>query len=420
MDKRIFEQGQTLWSVLDTAIDGIIIINERGIIQIVNQAVEKMFDYHAQEIISKNISMLMPSPDHERHDSYLSNHIRTGEAKIIGIGREVTALAKSGKTFPIRLAVSEVFINDNRYFTGILHDLSAQKHAEEQLLNLTYELENKVQLRTEELGEVVNKLLSVNKQLQTEIAERIEIERELKINEEKMQILLDREKELNQMKSRFVSMASHEFRTPLSTILSSAALIDKYVLEGQQDKRSKHVYKIKNAVTNLTNILNDFLSLEKLEEGLVGTKMEVIHVNSFCQELVEEMNSILKQGQRIELICLDNEMEIVSDTRCLYNSMINLMSNAIKYSDEDQVIRFEIQLQEDIIEFKIKDDGIGIPADEQSKLFTRFYRARNATNIQGTGLGLHIVSRYMDLIGGNVRFKSDEGVGSEFTLEIPL
>ncbi len=420
MDKRIFEQGQTLWSVLDTAIDGIIIINERGIIQIVNQAVEKMFDYSAQEIISKNVSMLMPSPDHERHDSYLSNHIRTGEAKIIGTGREVTALAKSGKKFPIRLAVSEVFINETRYFTGILHDLSAQKHAEEQLLNLTRDLESKVQLRTEELGEVVNKLLSVNQQLQSEIAERIEIERELKINEEKMRILLDREKELNQMKSRFVSMASHEFRTPLSTILSSAALIDKYILEDHQEKRSKHVYKIKNAVTNLTNILNDFLSLEKLEEGLVGTKMEVIPVNAFSQELAEEMNSIIKPGQKINLKSLDNEMEIVSDTRCLYNSLINLLSNAIKYSDENKLIEFEIEIREDNILFKVKDEGIGIPADEHSLLFTRFYRARNATNIQGTGLGLHIVSRYMDLIGGKVKFESEEGVGSEFTLEIPL
>jgi two-component system sensor kinase FixL len=420
MDKRIFEQGQTLWSVLDTAIDGIIIINERGIIQIVNQAVEKMFEYPAQEMISNNISMLMPSPDHERHDSYLANHIRTGEAKIIGTGREVTALTKYGKKFPIRLAVSEVFINETRYFTGILHDLSAQKHAEEQLLNLTRDLESKVQLRTEELGEVVNKLLSVNQQLQTEIAERIEIERELKINEEKMQILLDREKELNQMKSRFVSMASHEFRTPLSTILSSAALIDKYLLEGEQDKRSKHVHKIRNAVTNLTNILNDFLSLEKLEEGLVGTKMEVIRVNAFCQELAEEMNSIIKTGQKIQVSCLDNEMEIVSDTRCLYNSLINLLSNAIKYSDENQLIQFDISIEDDAVNFTIKDDGIGVPADEQSQLFTRFYRARNATNIQGTGLGLHIVSRYMDLIGGKIRFKSEEGVGSEFTLEIPL
>lgn len=419
-DYSIYEQGKTMWSILNTAIDGIIIIDSRGRIQIANKAVEKMFGYTVPEMAGENVSMLMSTHDQVRHDQYINNYLTTNEARIIGIGREVVAKHKNGTTFPIRLAISKVTLNDELYFTGILHDLSAQKHAEQQLLNFTQELESKVQLRTEELGDVINQLLKVNKQYQTEIKERIEVENQLKRKEEELKTLLDKEKEINQMKSRFVSMASHEFRTPLSTVLSSAALIEKYIHTDQQDKREKHVNKIKNSVNNLTNILNDFLSLGKLEEGSVDPVMEEIEIEIFCQELVEELSLILKPGQIIKIETDPQTRHLTSDPRFLYNSLVNILSNAIKYSDEHQVIILRAKKDNQEIVFEVIDKGMGIPENEQFQLFNRFFRAQNATNIQGTGLGLHIVKRYMELLGGQVSFESQYNVGSTFRLHLPM
>jgi len=419
-DYSIYEQGQAMWSILDTAIDGIIIINSRGRIQIANKAVEKMFGHTLPEMTGENVSMLMSTHDQVRHDQYLNNYLTTKEPKIIGIGREVVAKHKDGTKFPIRLAISEVILNGEMYFTGILHDLTAQKHAEQQLLNFTQELETKVQLRTEELGDVINQLLKVNKQYQTEIKERIEIENQLKRKEEELKTLLDKEKEINQMKSRFVSMASHEFRTPLSTVLSSAALIEKYTQTDQQDKREKHVNKIKNSVNNLTNILNDFLSLGKLEEGTVNPVPEEIDIEVFCQELVEELSVILKPGQIIRINTDPQVKSITSDPRFLYNSLVNILSNAIKYSNEHQEIWLKTRKSEGEFLFEVIDQGMGIPEKEQVHLFNRFFRAQNATNIQGTGLGLHIVKRYMELLGGGVSYSSELNVGSTFRLHLPL
>jgi two-component system, LuxR family, sensor kinase FixL len=196
-----FGSANTLWSIMDTAIDGIVLIDERGTVQLVNKAIENMFGYTLEELHGKNISILMHTPHKENHDSYLNNYLTTGQKKIIGIGREITAKKKNGEIFPLRLAVSEVYIQEQRYFTGILHNLTDQRMAEEQLFKLTQELELKVQKRTEELGEVVNKLLKLNKQFTQEIKERIEIEEELKVKEMELKILLDKEIELNQMKS---------------------------------------------------------------------------------------------------------------------------------------------------------------------------------------------------------------------------
>jgi two-component system sensor kinase FixL len=414
-----FDNTKTLWAIFSTAIDGIILINEQGTILMCNYSAEKMFGYTSDEMIGHNVSMLMHSPHKENHDAYLNRYKATGEARIIGIGREVTAIKKSKEIFPLRLAISEIWMDDTRFYAGVLHDISLQKTAEEELFRLTQELESKVQQRTEELGEVVNRLLKLNQQYKHEIAERIDIEAALKRKEAELKSLLNKEIELNQMKSRFVSMASHEFRTPLSTILSSAALIGKYTGKEEQEKREKHITKIRNAVNNLTNILNDFLSLEKLEEGSLQTRIELVRIPAFCSDLVEEMNLLLKEGQRIQLQIEERLEDIHTDPRFLYNALVNILSNAIKYSVENTSIYFRIACDGEYIIFSVQDEGMGIPEDEQKHLFNRFFRARNAINVQGTGLGLHIVKRYMDLLGGYIKFQSKVGKGTRFDLYVP-
>ncbi|WP_289644990.1 ATP-binding protein [Maribacter aestuarii] len=230
---------------------------------------------------------------------------------------------------------------------------------------------------------------------------------------------LKAEQELNALKSRFISMASHEFRTPLSAILSSAILIGKQNEPGKEERREKHVARIRTHVKHLVVILNDFLSLGKLEEGKVQAKPQYFELIQFCKIMVDEMEATKKEGQTIQLKHNEVKLYVFLDPKLLSHILVNLLSNALKYSDENQEIVMEIQEEDSGISFSITDYGIGIPEEEQERLFERFFRAKNATNIQGTGLGLHIVKQYTELMGGSIHFKSKPGKGSTFTVKLP-
>ena len=405
MDNNLKDIALRLQGIIDTAIDGIITIDGRGTVDTVNNAAAAQFGYRPDEIIGHNIKMLMPDPYHSEHDGYLERYQRTKEPRIIGTGREVIGKRKDGSQFPFRLAVSEVILNDRVIYTGIIHDLSAVKDAEQKLIDLNAELEDKVQKRTDELESVVNKLLSTNKLLE---------ERDLELS-----TALQKEKELNELKSRFVSMASHEFRTPLSTILSSAALISRYKQEDQHDKREKHVERIKSSVVNLTGILNDFLSLSKIEEGMVEINPELVNLNDLCQLVKDEVKGLLKKEQTITHITDPEVLEIISDKRILKNILFNLVSNAIKYSGESGKIHCKFYYKNDTVVIEVEDNGMGIPEADQKHLFNRFFRATNVENIQGTGLGLSIVRQYVELLSGTISFISKVGVGTNFIVRLP-
>jgi PAS domain S-box-containing protein len=247
-----------------------------------------------------------------------------------------------------------------------------------------------------------------------EMLETVVEERTLELTES-----LEREKELNEMKSRFVSMASHEFRTPLSAILTSVALIEGYNGEDQADKRKKHTDRIKASVNNLVGILNDFLSLDKLEQGKVEIQREFFDLHIFADDIIEEVKGMMKQGQRINFI-REGENLILQDKRILRNIILNLLTNSIKYSDEHKEIHLLIQMLDNSISICVKDEGIGIPEEEQKNLFTKFFRAKNAANVQGTGLGLTIIKRYVELLEGTIVFTSAPNKGTTFTIQIPL
>tara|TARA_R110002050_G_scaffold255741_2_gene394520 strand:+ start:3805 stop:6558 length:2754 start_codon:yes stop_codon:yes gene_type:complete len=236
----------------------------------------------------------------------------------------------------------------------------------------------------------------------------------------KLERTLTAEKELNELKSRFISMASHEFRTPLSAILSSAILIGKQNEPGKEDRRLKHVSRIRTNVKDLVVILNDFLSLSKLEEGKVQVKPQSFELIQFIKMLLDEMEPNKKDGQDFVLKCPEPSISVFLDPKLLNHILINLLSNAIKYSEEQQIIIIKIEVKGEILFIEIKDKGIGIPKEEQKNLFNRFFRAENATNFQGTGLGLHIVKQYTELLGGSISFKSEVGVGSTFNIELPV
>lgn len=393
------ETAALLKAIIDNAIDGIITIDDRGKIESINPAACKLFQYTPEDVIGNNISILMPPPDRDKHDEYINRYQRTGEPHIIGIGREVVGLRKDGTRFPFRLGVSEVQYSGRKIYTGFIHDLSKEKEAEEALKEYAAHLEELVEQRTLSLKQSVDAL---------------------QLAKEEVSLSLEKEKELGQLKSRFVSMASHEFRTPLSAIQLSASLVDKYALPYENENIKKHVAKIKNAVGNLTTILNDFLSLEKLEAGKVEAVFNEFDLVKLAEEITEEMQLIAKLDQNIIYQHTGTNSIIKLDQNLLKNCIINLIANAIKYSGENTFIEFNTDVSEQQCVVTVKDNGIGIPLSDQKYLFGAFFRAHNTGNIPGTGLGLNIVARYAKLMKGKIDFKSDVNQGTLFTITFPL
>ena len=393
------ENAALLKAIIDNAIDGIITINDRGIVEAINPSACKLFLYPPAEVVGNNISMLMPTPYKSHHDEYISRYKQTHEAHIIGIGREVTGLRKDGTTFPFRLAVSEVPYADRKIFAGFIHDLSREKEAEEQLKEYAAHLEELVESRTHSLKETVMAL---------------------QMAKEEVSLSLEKEKELGQMKSRFVSMASHEFRTPLSAVQLSASLIEKYAQPYDNDNIRKHVAKIKGSVGILTGILNDFLSLEKLEAGKVQASFSPFNLVKFSEEITEELQLVAKQNQNIIYQHTGTTSLVNLDQNLLRHCVTNLIANAIKYSGENTFIEFITEISQGRCIITIRDNGIGIPDADQKHLFEAFFRANNTGNIAGTGLGLNIVARYAGLMNGRVDFKSNVNQGALFTITFPL
>ena len=298
-------------------------------------------------------------------------------------------------------------------------DITEQREAEERIKEMNAQLEQRVEQRTEELASAVNQLLNINKKMEFEIQERKAAEEALRRNQRKLRKAYEKEKELNSLKSRFVSMASHEFRTPLSTILSSADLIEAYTQEAQQNKRERHTKRIKSAVSNLTGILNDFLSLSRLEEGKIEAVPVAFDLESFCREVIDELYGLFKPDQDLNFTYKGTEREVMLDKKMLKNILYNLLSNAIKYSESGTTIDLIIDIRAQDLHVEVADRGIGIPEEEQQHLFSRFFRAHNVENIQGTGLGLNIVKRYVELMNGNITFESTLGVGTTFYVRLP-
>jgi PAS domain S-box-containing protein len=260
------------------------------------------------------------------------------------------------------------------------------------------------------LGE--NTVISSALFVYTDITAQKKIEREDKN-------ALKKEQELNELKSRFVSMASHEFRTPLSAIQTSAILIGRQNEPGKEQKREKYVVQIKKNVKQLVVILNDFLSLSKLEEGKVIANKELFDFVALSKTLIEEVSMTKKTGKNIIFSSPKKPISLNIDSKLVRHIFLNLLSNAIKYSPKNTNINIKIEESAFFVSLEVQDNGIGIPKEEQDKVFDRFFRAKNAQNIQGTGLGLNIVKQYAELMDGTIAFTSETNKGTTFLVKLP-
>lgn len=357
----------------------IIATNPDGIIKLFNPEAEKRLGYSSDEMVGKKTLLAFHEPEmvaararqfSEELDTPVEGfEVFTAKAvRNLPNEYEWTFVTKNNEHFPVSLIVTALRNPEGAVtgFAGFAVDITLQKSLEENLISA-----------------------------------------------------LQKEKELNELKSRFVSMASHEFRTPLTGIASSASLITRYAERQDIAQIKKHSDLIRHAVDNLNNIIADFLSLGKLEEGMVQVKTQEIALAPFVEEINEELHTILKPGQNIDY-CHNGEQTISIDRTILRNILLNLLGNAAKYSPENAVIKVESNIQAKKASIRISDQGIGIPTADLEHLFTRFFRASNVSNIKGTGLGLYIVKRYVDLLNGRIFCESEPGKGSVFTVEIDL
>jgi PAS domain S-box-containing protein len=401
-------------ALFNFATIGIVVTNSEGRIINFNKYAETQFGYTKEEIFGEMVDVLLPTSTHARHVKYREQYYDHLEPRVMGHGRDLHAQRKDATNFPVEVSLSHFKMGDDTYVIAFVIDITVRKTHEAMAIE-----------QTRELTRVTSEIKSMNAELEQKVEDRTkmlsEALSELERSKEELNQALAKEKELNELKSGFVTVASHEFRTPLSTILSSAYLLDKYNEQRPDAKVEKHIQRIKGAVGGMKNILEDFLSVGKLEEGLMQTKMELVEasdIDAIVNDLLQELDGLLKTGQHINFINNVDE-RVWIDRNLVKNILMNLVSNAIKFTSEKDTITVTACLEGNYFMIAVVDKGIGISTEDQQHLFERFFRAKNAVNIAGTGLGLHIVTKYLELMNGRINIESKLNEGTTFTIYIP-
>ena len=373
-----FESEAGFKALFQYATIGIIVVDENGTIVIANPNCEKLFGYASSELIGVKVEKLIPDEYHSKHENLRSQYFSKPKAREMGSGKGLYAIKKDGERFPVQISLSHYRTELETIAIAFITDVSQQKE-------YTAELEKQVTHRTQQL-----------------------------------ETLLSEEQSISDLKSKFISIASHEFRTPLSTILSSTSLIEKYLQIEDTASQLKHINRVKTTVKHLNTILTDFLSLQKLEEGMIENNPVLYNISDLANEILVELEGVKKEGQVIEYEFKGLNIDVLIDKSLLKVCLTNLLTNAIKYSDANSTINFIIQRDQEIITFIVIDVGIGIPEKDFKFLFGRFFRASNVGSVKGTGLGLNIIKKYVEIMGGKISVESQELIGSKFTIILPL
>jgi len=410
--ENLFKEIKKFEALFHYATLPILLVNKTGNIILANNQALRLFGYTELQITALSVEQLIPQKYRGNHAHHRSDYEKNPLTRPMGRGLELFALKKSGEEFPVEVSLGHYQIEQESFVISFIIDITQRKQIEDtmkkqtsemekakiEIEQLNAELENKVELRTQELTDTLTKLEK---------------------SRDDLTVALSKERELSDLKSRLVSMASHEFRTPLSTILSSVSLIAKYTESIDQDKRNKHIQRIHSAVSNLTDILNEFLSLGKIEEGKIQVHFSIFNLKEQLNLIINEINPILKSGQHI-FYNHNGDAQINLDLSLLRNIMINLISNASKFSNENACIYVNSRVENNTAFIEIRDEGLGIAEEDKKHLFERFFRGKNVINIQGTGLGLHIVSKYVELMNGSIEVDSTLEKGTQFNLKFTI
>jgi PAS domain S-box-containing protein len=390
-------------AIFHEAAIGIIVTNASFNMILSNEYAHRLFGYSEDELMGQNISILIPNHLKSKHEGHLGKINHSPVSRPMGLGLDLKAKRKDESLFPIEISLSHFKSDEQMYYIAFVSDVTLKRKVEMELI-----------LRNQEINQL-NESLEAEVEARTHALQQTLEQLELQTKE--LELSLQKEIELGDLKTRFVSMASHEFRTPLTSILSSASLIEKYSETADQPKRSQHIQRIKSSVAHLTEILEEFLSVGKLEAGKVEVRPDEFNVPEFLSDLVTELDGMRRPGQQISTVIDESLSDFVSDTSMLRKVLLNGLSNALKFSQKEVFLKARMQEAELFIE--IVDQGIGISEADQKHLFERFFRGGNANVIPGTGLGLHLMDRYMRLLGGELKLRSELGLGTTLTLTLP-
>ena len=402
----VFNSSSDIYKILTEAIsEGIVVVNDEQVIVTTNHSLDSLFGYEKDELVGKPLNTLIPKKYHPSHGSHFNSFMHKSTKRQMGHGRDLYGLKKDGSTFPVEAGLNPFEISGKQYVMALIIDITIRKQQEFEINKLNSELEEKIVDRTKALNESILRL-------QKEVEKRKQAENKIKES-------LRKERELSDLKTKFLSLVSHEFKTPLSGILTSATLAGKYTKEEQQEKREKHIKTIQNKVKYLNNILDDFLSIERLESGKVNYKYSKFPISKVINEVIYGANMLLKEGQIINYPEGVDNIVIHFDEKILELTLTNLVNNAIKYSSENTTIDIRVSMEDEKLIIEIEDEGMGIPQAEQKYIFNRYFRAENALLNQGTGIGLNIVKNHLENLRGTITFTSEENKGSTFKVTIP-
>ena len=354
-------------AIVETIVDGVITIDQHGLIDTVNPATEKIFGYSSEEMIGQNVSMLMPNPYRREHDGYIHNYLSTGNKKIIGIGREVRGLRKDGTLFPLELAISEMFINGQRMFTGIVRDISERKETEEKLR-----------------------------------------EAEHRVHEQRV-------------KDEFIATVSHELRTPLTSIKASLEILKSNACDGVEGQADALIEIAHKNSERLLLLINDILDISKIESEKMGYRMTSIPLQEFLESAIRDNKSYGEKYQvEFTLGEVPDGIEIYADPDRMMQVMSNLMSNAAKFSPPKSKVEIYALRDGNRTRICIKDYGYGIPQEFHARIFDKFTQADSSDRRQmsGTGLGLNISKGIVEQHNGKLSFTSNQDKGSEFFIDL--
>ncbi|MGW9685768.1 sensor histidine kinase [Flagellimonas sp. 2504JD1-5] len=371
------EEERNHWNrIFEESLNEIYIIDSKTLKFLrTNQGAQKNLGYEAEEL--QEFTPLHIKPNYNTSSfKKLISPLQSGKEEKITF--ETIHLRKDGSTYPVEVHLQRSFIGRQKVLVAIIMDITDRK-------DYTAKLERTVAERTKQLRQA-----------------------------------LEKEKELNELKTRFLSLVSHEFKTPLSSILTSTTLLSKYTESEQQQRRDKHISTIRSKVKQLDSILNDFLSIERLETGKVNYNVEQFPLSKVVNQVVYDANLLLKSGQLINYPEDIDDVTITFDEKIFELMLSNLVHNAIKYSPENTTINLQVLKSNKCLQLIVEDQGIGIPEKEQKFIFNRYFRANNALLNQGTGIGLNIVKQHLENLGGNISFTSKENSGSTFVVEIPI
>lgn len=396
----------------DSLIEGLCIANDAGKIVMNNSACEEIFGYESGELIGQSIDILIPESHRNVHHHHFESYIQHPRKFRKGKGREFLGQHKNGEILDLEIGLNFFEYEGQRYAKALISEIGTRKKKVTEIKESNRRLESEVDRRTQLLTKAVSELERANFLLKEEVDERIRAE-------ENAKRAFEKEKELSQMQAKFLSMVSHEFKTPLSGILTSASLVEKYNERRPNERISNHVATIKNLVLQLNDILDDFLFLENSESGKYQFTSSRFKICDLIQKIVSDARALMKPGQKFEIIPCKKTVPVVQDRKVVDIILRNIIYNSIKYSPANSTIQIKIRIN-DNVHIKIRDEGIGIPEEAKEHIFDRFYRAKNVLHIQGTGIGLNIVRRHLILMKGSIEISSKENEGTTVFVTMPV